>query len=229
MILGMFADLHSNLPALEAMIDKVGSKIDIWLSAGDSVGLFPQVNETLTLLQNLNVKMVYGDHEKLLLSGETMGWSYTGNQALQHQRKSITKENFDFLSSLPERLDFNIDGLNIRLIHDVTGGIRTGQDKFILNSHQLNDQHPGVDYLLAGHTHMAAMLYTQTLIYLNPGSSGFPADARHQTGMLILDTKSCSHEFITFDFDQDRLRQAIIDNNYSSKLLHYLDNNFRWV
>lgn len=229
MIIGMFADLHSNLPALEAMIDKVGSKIDLWLSAGDSVGLFPQINETLSLLQNLNVQMVYGDHEKLLLSGETMAWSYTGNQALQHQRKLITKENFDFLSSLPERLDFNIDGLNIRLIHDVTGVIRTGQDKFILNSHQLNDLHPGVDYLLAGHTHMAAMLYTQTLIYLNPGSSGFPADARHQTGMLILDTKSCSHEFITFDFDQNRLRRTIIENNYNSKLIHYLDNNFRWV
>ena len=229
MIIGMFADLHSNLPALEAMVEKVGTKIDLWLSAGDSVGLFPQVNETLSLLQSLNVHMVYGDHEKQLLSGEPMTWSYTGNQALQDQRKSITKENLDYLSSLPERLDFNIDGLNIRLIHDVTGVIRTGHEKYILNSHQLNNLHPGVDYLLAGHTHMAAMLYTQTLIYLNPGSSGFPADARHQTGMLILDTKSCAHEFITFGFDRDRLRRAIIENNYNSKLLHYLDNNFRWV
>jgi len=229
LIIGMFADLHSNLPALEAMVEKFGSKIDLWLSAGDSVGLFPQVNETLSLLQQLNVHMVYGDHEKLLLSGETMTWSYSGNQALQDQRKSITKENLEYLSSLPERLDFNIDGLHIRLIHDVTGVIRTGHEKYIFNTHQLNVIHPGVDYLLAGHTHMAAMLYTPTLIYLNPGSSGFPTDARHQSGMLILDTKSCSHEFVTFDFDRNRLRRAIIENNYNSKLLHYLDNNFKWV
>lgn len=228
MIIGMFADLHSNLPALEAMVEKFGSKIDLWLSAGDSVGLFPQVNETLSLLQSLNVHMVYGDHEKLLLSGEAMTWSYTGNQALQDQRRTITKENFDYLSSLPERLDFNFDGLNIRLIHDVTGLIRTGRDKYMLDAQQLNVMHSGVDYLLAGHTHMAAMLYTQNLIYLNPGSSGFPADARCQAGMLILDTKSREHEFITFDFDRDRLRRAIIENNYNSKLLHYLGNNFRW-
>lgn len=229
MIIGMFADLHSNFPALEAMVEKVGTKIDLWLSAGDSVGLFPQVNETLSLLQRLNVHMVYGDHEKLLLSGDTMTWSYSGNQALQDQRKLITKENLDYLSSLPERLDFNIDGLNIRLIHDVTGVIRTGHEKYILDTHQLNVMHSGVDYLLAGHTHMAAMLCTQTLIYLNPGSAGFPADARRQAGMLILDTVSCTHEFIIFDFDRDRLRRTIIENNYNSKLLHYLDNNFRWV
>lgn len=229
MIIGMFSDLHSNLPALEAMVEKFDSKIDIWLSAGDSVGLFPQVNETLYLLQRMNVHMVCGDHEQLLLSGEQMAWSYTGNQALQEQRASITKENLDYLSSLPERLDLNIDGLNIRLIHDVTGGIRTGQEKYIINTRQLNDLHPGFDYILAGHTHMAAAFYTDKLIYLNPGSSGFPADARHQTGMLILDTTLRSHEFITFDFERDKLRQAIIDNNYNPKLLHYLDNNFRWV
>ncbi|WP_321150948.1 metallophosphoesterase family protein, partial [Aeromonas jandaei] len=121
MIIGMFADLHSNLPALEAMVEKFGRKIDLWMSAGDSVGLFPQVNETLSLLRHLNVHMVCGDHERFLISGDTMSWSYTGNQALQAQRKSITKENFDYLCSLPERLDFNIDGLNIRLIHDATG------------------------------------------------------------------------------------------------------------
>lgn len=229
MIIGMFSDLHSNLPALEAMVGKIGNKIDIWLSAGDSVGLFPQVNETLSLLQRLNVHMVCGDHEKLLLSGETMTWSYTGNQALQDQRKSITKENLDYLSSLPDRLDFNIDNLHIRLIHDVTNVIRPGYEKYIFNTHELEVMHPGVDYLLAGHTHMAAMLYTRSLIYLNPGSSGFPADARQQPGMLILDTKSCAHEFITFDFNRDKLRRAIIENNYNSKLLDYLDNNFRWV
>ncbi|WP_434667166.1 metallophosphoesterase family protein [Aeromonas sp. NJAU223] len=229
MIIGMFSDLHSNLPALESMVEKFGSKIDIWLSAGDSVGIFPQVNETLNLLQRMNVHMVCGDHEKLLLSGEDMVWSYTGNQALQEQRESITKENLYYLSSLPEKLDLKIDGLNIRLIHDVTGVIRTGKEKNIINSQQLNILHPGVDYLLAGHTHMATMLYTDTLIYLNPGSSGFPKDLRHQTGMLMLDTSSGFHEFITFDFDRDRLRKAIIDKNYNPKLLHYLDNNFRWI
>jgi len=228
LIIGMFADLHSNLPALEAMVDRFGSKIDLWLSAGDSVGLFPQVNETLSLLQHLNVHMVCGDHEKILISGETMSWSYTGNQALQDQRISITQENLDYLRSLPERLDFNIDGLNIRLVHDATGVIRTGQEKYIINTHELNIMHSGVDYLLAGHTHMAAMLYTQMLIYLNPGSSGFPADSRHKAGMLIFDTKLCLHEFVTFDFDRGKLRQAIIDYNYNHKLVNYLDNNFRW-
>lgn len=225
----MFTDLHSNLPALEAMVDKFASRVDLWLCAGDSVGLFPQINETLTLQQKLNVKMVLGDHEKLLLSGEDMTWSYSGNQALKAQRRIITKSNLEYLSSLPEQSDFHLDGLHIRLVHDASGSIRYKKDKYNIEPETINQQHVGVDYLLAGHTHMTTMLYTSSLIYLNPGSAGFPADIRCSPCMLLFDTVTQSHEFVTFDFDRNLLKLAIVKENYNPKLIKYLDNNFKWV
>lgn len=225
MILGIYSDLHANLPAMEAMFAATKGRVDTWLCAGDSVGLFPYVNEVLDLQREYGVHAVFGDHEQLLLSGEPMTHSFVGNQALGAQREAITAMNRNYLTGLKEHADLELDGLRIRINHVLA----TTAQKYSFNQAQLDTDYAGYDFVLFGHTHLGTVLYGREVIALNPGSAGFPVDAAKRPSILLLDTQSRDFEFLRFDMDVARLKRDIQHANYNPKLLHYLDNNFRWI
>jgi putative phosphoesterase len=228
MIIGAYSDLHSNLPAFEALLTVTSGRVDQWLCAGDSVGLFPQVNQVLDLQRKHNVIAVLGDHERMLLSGECMAHSYTGNQALIVQRREISESNKAYLSDLKDSLDLELDGVRIKLTHNIHLTDWEVSRKYNIKQDELDAQYLGFDYVVFGHTHLATVLYGRNVIALNPGSAGFPVDAGHRPSAILLDTRLRTFEFVRFDMDTILLRKCIKDAKYNPKLIEYLDNNFRW-
>jgi len=225
MIVGLYADLHSNFPAMEAMFAAVSGRVDRWLCAGDSVGLFPQVNEVLDLQRQQNVTAIRGDHEKFLLSGASMEYSYTGNQALIVQREQISKENREYISSLNDAESLEIDGLYIYLTHGLN---KDDEGKYIIKQNELDARYSGFDFVLFGHTHLVTVLYGRSVIGLNPGSAGFPIDAGRRPSILLLDTHRRTFEFVRFDMDTSVLSAKVREAGYNPKLIDYLDNHFQW-
>jgi len=66
MKLGIFSDIHSNLPALEAILaDAEKQQVNKLISLGDNIGYGPSPNEVLDKLDNLYIEIV-GNHEHII-------------------------------------------------------------------------------------------------------------------------------------------------------------------
>ena len=62
MRIGIVSDIHSNLPALEAVLQDMGA-VDRLLCLGDFVGYGPWPNECVDLLRDRGVISIAGNHD----------------------------------------------------------------------------------------------------------------------------------------------------------------------
>lgn len=65
----------------------------------------------------------------------------------------------EWAAAIPERLDLQIGGLRIHIIHDV-------------KTMQIDPVAEGVDVVIAGHSHLPKIEQVDGVLYLNPGSAG---------------------------------------------------------
>lgn len=227
MILGIFSDLHSNMPALDAMC-AAASDIDQWMALGDSVGLYPEVNEVLNWHRENDVICVQGDHEMALLSGGTLVGSFTGTESIKKQAQVLTTKNKTFVSGMPSVFDFQVDGLRICATHFISTRSHIERSKYEIDLSHLEKSYEGYDYVFFGHTHLPAVLYGRKTIFINPGSAGFPIDVEHRCSMVIFDTVQRRFDFIRFDYDTDRLIATVENCDYNQKLCDFISNGHRW-
>ncbi len=79
----ILADIHGNIPALEAFLKEVKKEgVDGFVVAGDMV-VGPNSVEVLNRLRALDAWMIRGNNENYLLrffSGEAPDWWYTAHQ-----------------------------------------------------------------------------------------------------------------------------------------------------
>src|SRR3989441_5354431 len=72
MRLAVLSDVHSNLPALQAVladVDRIAPD-GIWV-AGDLVGYNPWPNEVLEILRERHVRAIRGNHDRAAIGGGT--------------------------------------------------------------------------------------------------------------------------------------------------------------
>lgn len=227
MIIGVYADLHANLPALKAM-QSVVDHVDQWVAVGDSVGLYPQVNEVLDWQRSNSVVYVRGDHEEALVEDGELPGSFTGTESIKKQAKVITQENLKILVGLPLECSFESDGVRICVTHFLTSESQSAESKYAMNLQLLEDKYKGYDFVFFGHTHLPAVLHGRNTIFINPGSAGFPIDVEKRCSMVVLDTVRRSYDLIRFDYDADALIEAIDSSGYNQKLAMYIRNGHRW-
>ncbi|MBQ8137511.1 MAG: metallophosphoesterase [Clostridia bacterium] len=68
MLIALFADIHGNLPALEAVLKEARAlKPDLLLSLGDQVNLGPASVDVLSLLRAEQAQCLHGNHERYIL------------------------------------------------------------------------------------------------------------------------------------------------------------------
>lgn len=98
MHIALLSDLHGNLPAAEAVLQKIKTfHPDRILSLGDQINLGPCPRETLDLLQSEGVTCLHGNHERYVLSAMDGHPGYAGanfkwvrRQAQMFTREEIT-------------------------------------------------------------------------------------------------------------------------------------------
>lgn len=228
MILGIYADLHANLPALDAMQSAV-ENVDQWVALGDSVGLYPQVNEVLDWQRQKSVLYVRGDHEEALFAGTSLPGSFTGTDSIKKQAEIISADNLNTLSKLPSFCNIESDGVKICATHFLSENSRTVASKYAIDSSLLEKQYEGYDFVFFGHTHLPAVLYGRKTIFINPGSAGFPIDVERRCSMVLFDTARRCFDFVRFEYDSDRLIKVVEESGYNQKLVTYIRNGHRWI
>ena len=103
MRVAILSDIHSNLQALEAVLDEISTlDIDVIISLGDNIGYGPQPEEVLATLRERNIVSVLGNHEHALNNHSDFGRLNPPTQlSLELNRSLMAKESLAYCGTLP--------------------------------------------------------------------------------------------------------------------------------
>ncbi len=179
--IAFISDIHSNYEALKEvlkLIDNMG--VDEIYCLGDVTGYYSQVNECCDELRKRSIPVVMGNHDWYLAGGGFCLRSKSVNDCLKFQRKTITKENLEWIKSFP----LQIETTKVKIVH---GGWSNPVDEYLINPTQdYFDQVEG-RFFVSGHTHIARVDYFEGKTYCNPGSVGQPRDGDNRASFAIFE------------------------------------------
>jgi putative phosphoesterase len=171
MRVAVLADIHGNLPALEAVLAEVHAAApDLVVVCGD-VASGPLPAESIDLLRSLpNVRFVRGNADRELVS------AFDGPVSSDWCATQISREQRDFLASFAEPMSIEVDGLGrVLFCH---GSPRSDEEMMTSETpdERLKEFIAGVDaaVVVCGHTHMPFDRMAGGVRVINPGSVGMP-------------------------------------------------------
>jgi putative phosphoesterase len=205
--IGVLADVHANLPALEAVVEALRSRgVDRWVCAGDVVGYGPHPNECVARLRELDATTVLGNHDLIalgLLSDErciplartTLAWT----------SEVLSEESRAWLRSLPRRVEQG----DLLLAH----GSPEDPERYVARRSDALEVLAATRArtVVLGHTHRPLLVAEGGRLLLNPGAVGQSRERRAvaRAAVLELDTNRAVLVAVPYAVEQTRaaLRQ----------------------
>ena len=240
--LAVLADVHANLPALEAVIEEIREqRVDDVVAAGDYLTSGPHPVEVVRLLRRLGAHMIRGNAEGYFLAfdkGDAPDPWYTSHQwaALRWSYRQLDDETLAFVGRLPDQAVLELDGAApIRVVH---GSPRSPSERLFPEYDQIArswfreagllpaDHHPAqlketlasiVEPVLAcGHTHIPWVEEHGQQLAFNPGavSLAFNGDARAHYALLTWNGDRWCVEHRAVEYDLGRVRQAFHESGF---------------
>lgn len=205
------ADIHSNLEALEAVLEEVKGTTIFCL--GDLVGYGANPNEVVELIRSKNIKCIMGNHDYAVESGNMSYFNPRAISAIKWTRKAITKENSYFLSSMPRILRFKKEDRKLLLAHatpedPVFGDYvhpETDPFKFLSYATEYEEEVIGL-----GHLHVPYVYGKLDKIIFNPGSVGQPRDGNPLARYCKVDVETLDVKIHEIDYDRELSARKII-------------------
>lgn len=105
-MIAVFADIHSNFEALEAVVaDMNGAGIEERFCLGDIVGYAANPGKCLALVRRMGCRTVLGNHDEAA-AGETLPYEmrFEAQAGIEFARLKLTREQRVFLAELPRTL-----------------------------------------------------------------------------------------------------------------------------
>jgi predicted phosphodiesterase len=99
----MFSDIHSNLEALQAVLNDMRSlTFSQVICLGDIVGYAASPRECLELVRSLNCEILKGNHDYAVIDNPTvLEMSAAAALGIKYARNQLSKAEADFLGNLP--------------------------------------------------------------------------------------------------------------------------------
>lgn len=219
--IAFISDVHSNLEALEAVLDEVG-KLRVFC-AGDIVGYGGSPNEVVRLLRGVGATCVLGNHDVASLSGDVGEFNPRAAMAAVWTSEHLSDESRAFLESLPRDVKAEVGGKSVYMVHGspddnmweyVTPS--THADLFDYYLQKVNS-----DVMVLGHTHMAFQWRGEGggLVF-NPGSVGQPrsGDKRASYAILSVEDGRAEVEARQVEYDVERAAKKILSSGLPPSL-----------
>jgi len=103
MLVGIISDIHGNLCALEAVLERLEREgaDEVWC-LGDIVGYGPEPNECIEIISRKSSLCVRGNHEVgVLCESAALGFNWAARAACEWTRERLGAAELGFISSLP--------------------------------------------------------------------------------------------------------------------------------
>lgn len=218
----VLGDIHSNLSALEVVLDSVrAARVDQIISVGDVVGYGASPAGCIQLLREHQAVVVKGNHDAAC-TGELD--DHTFNQyaraAVAWTRSQLASEDLTWLRQLP---------MNTTLTHCQVAHGSIHDPMLFEYVRTTGDANPSLDLMTSrvafvGHTHIPIALIRLTDVpgrtayaptvdidlsevercLVNVGSVGQPRDEDHRTGWVLFDTEAESIRIERLEYDIER-------------------------
>lgn len=193
--IAVFADVHGNVPALEAVLaDLAAQEVDEVLVGGDLVGRGPQGCEVVRRIAETGWRSVRGNHEDYMLDfrrGEVPEeWLFTQEwSAARWMAAELGEEEAAYIAELPFSLTSHA-APDLRLVHGSPLSYNEGLGPW-LSDQQIEAHFNQVaePLLVCGHTHRPLLRRFATGLVVNVGSVGLPfnGDRRAQYALFERD------------------------------------------
>ena len=204
---GIINDIHSNVVALKAVLDRLNLMgCDRIICCGDIIGIGPWPEETVRCMMRIpDLIAVRGNHDKYLFDGMTEDMDFSEMEHHRWQHRNLSETSVSFLGNLPYRTYFDCEGLGISVMHwplDIKGNFirhtRCHSEK------DLEDLFAGVDsdIILFAHDHRRIICQGKR-VYVDVGSLGCPETDGNiaRAGVLTIESGKVGIEPVDVVYD----------------------------
>ncbi len=215
--LAILADIHANLPALEAVQrDLADQSVDRVIVAGDSINWGPSSADVIDTIESEGWAVIRGNNEYYLLDYDTprapATWTLEDYPVMPWLRDQMTDAQQAIVATWPDTLSLRFpDAPTVRVVH---GSPRSHWEP-------MHRDTPASDMagmlasieeslVIAGHTHLSMDRTVADWRVINPGSVGLPLDGTFEAQYMLLegDKTSWHPEWRQVAYDRAPLFEA---------------------
>jgi putative phosphoesterase len=236
MRVAILTDIHANLPALEAALERIDALgIDDVYCGGDLVGYGPSPNDVCRLIEERGIPTIYGNYDYAIARDQDdCGCAYVtahdrelGQQSVAWTLANTDQRSKDFMRGLPFDLRFDLDGARVRLVHGSPRKVNEYlfEDKPAKTFERIAAD-ADCDVLVFGHTHKPWVREYGAVLFVNCGSVGKPKDGDPRAGFAVIEPDGegsvrVSIERVEYDADgvAREVAAAGLPTEYADKLL----------
>lgn len=233
----VLSDVHSNIRALDAVLEAAGGVDAVW-HLGDVVGYGPDPDAVVDRLDSRGAIGVRGNHDAAAIGGpEIEQFNTDARRAMEWTRDAISDDTRAWLAALPERRverDFT-------LVH---GSPRDPTWEYVTSVPVARANLAAFDtaYCLHGHTHLpttfrdddgrvemiapasgSSIVLDKRRALINPGSVGQPRDGVPTASYLVIDTDRREVRWRRAAYDIAATQGAMRTAGLPSRLVERLD------
>jgi putative phosphoesterase len=218
MEVGVIADVHGNLVALDAVLRDMPD-VDRLVCAGDVVGYNPWHAECVAVMRGETeplgdeaaetlsgeIPTVMGNHDRAVAFDQAYGFNRMAAAGVEHAHETLSDDALGWLTDLPEQRVVCDDRLKLVHGHPVDPDRYTYPEEY--DSDMLGDE----DVLVMGHTHVQGHAIFEEGLVMNPGSVGQPRDDDPRAAYAVLDFDEYTIEARRVEYDVERVVEAVAD------------------
>ena len=182
--IAIIADIHGNLPALEAVLAEIAAEgIERIVCLGDVATLGPQPREVVARLRALGCPVVMGNTDAILLAPQPKEGATGGDLSNEYFDQwcaaQLTSDDLAYLRTFQPTISLALeDGVTLLCYH---GSPRSYDERITAETpddalHEMLAAVPARIYA-GGHTHQQLLRRYRDVLVLNPGTVGFVKDA----------------------------------------------------
>ena len=221
---GIIADIHANLEALQAVLQRLEERrVDAYLSTGDIVGYGADPKACLDRIRDLGTIVTAGNHDWAVSSRLSLDYfNAYAREAIYWTQERLTESDIRYLDDLPLKKTVG----EITLVH---GTLYNPENfDYLLTSYDahLSFQIQETPLCLVGHSHVPiSFLLDGTVTFtldnqidlngveraiVNPGSVGQPRDENPKASLGIYDTETRIVTIERVDYDIEAATSKIL-------------------
>lgn len=225
MLIAVLSDIHSNLPALEAVLEAVDRENpDEIHCLGDVVGYGADPKECIDIVRRRSTTVVLGNHDLAVANGSGLKLLPPhGRIAAEHNAAKLSAKDRAWLAKLP----LTASSANATFVHasprDPDRWTRI--ESFPIAQSQFD--HFDTDVCFIGHSHVPAVLSDRVGVFnvragyrflINVGSVGQPRDGDSRASFAVFDTEAFTYRLERVPYDVARAMKRIEEEKLPAQL-----------